>query len=258
MESKFLKDFDTILNEILVDYRAQVPEADTSKGSLIFIKSACQASALWGAYRHQEWISDQIFGDTADPVNMEHHAWIRGILRRVNETNEQLLERYLDDLRRPPAGGNKYDYPKWALDVDSVKEAYCIPHGQGIGSVDVVIVADNETGVPDQALIDAVYDYIEDLRPSGMRYLRVLAPVEVATDVSVQYAGDVDTTVIEADTKSYMAQQKPGQEFILAQLNKALMAGNGLTDLVISAPAANVAATAYEKITPGTINATKL
>ena len=83
MESKFLKDFDTILNEILVDYRAQAPDADTSKGSLIFIKSACQASALWGAYRYQEWISDQIFADTADAANMEHHAWIRGITRRA-------------------------------------------------------------------------------------------------------------------------------------------------------------------------------
>ncbi len=170
MESKFLKDFDTILNEILVDYRAQAPDADTSKGSLIFIKSACQASALWGAYRYQEWISDQIFADTADAANMEHHAWIRGITRRAGETDDQLLARYMDDLRRPPAGGNKYDYPKWALEVAGVLEAYCVPHGQGLGSVDVVIVADNDTGVPDQALIDTVFAYIEDLRPAGMRY----------------------------------------------------------------------------------------
>lgn len=258
MDSKFLKDFDTILNEILIDYRAQVPDADTSVGSLIYIKSACQASALWGAYRYQEWISNQIFSDTADPGNMEHHAWIRGILRRSGETDDQLLARYLDDLRRPPAGGNHYDYPKWALEVAGVKEAYCIPHGQGIGSVDVVIVANNDTGDPDQDLIDAVYDYIEDLRPAGMRYLRVLAPVNVETDVSVEYDGEAETDVVEADILSYMTQQKPGQELILAKLNNVLMSGLNLADLMIISPAANVAVTAYQKITPGVISATKL
>lgn len=258
MDSKFLKDFDTILNGILVDYRAQNPDADTSKGTMLFIKSACQASALWGIYRHQEWVSDQIFSDTADPENMEHHAGIQGILRRLGENDDQLLARDLDDRRRPPAGGNQYDYEKWAMEVDRVKKAYSIPLGQGPGSVDLVIVADNATGVPDQTLIDAVYAYIEDLRPAGMRYLRVLGPVASPTDVTVSYDGDVETDVIEADILSYLAQLKPGQELVLAQFSKSLMAGNDLTDLVISLPAANVTVTAYEWITAGTINVTKL
>lgn len=264
MNSKFLKDFDTIFNEILVDYRGQEPDTDTAKGSLVFLKSACLASALWGAYRHQEWISDQIFPDDADPANMEHHAWIQGVLRRVGETDDQLLARDLDDRRRPPAGGNKYDYVKWAKEAKGgdgerlVKEAYCIPLGQGPGSVDLVIIANNETGVPDSALLDKVKTYIEDKRPAGMRYLRVLAPEDVPADVTVKYAGDVDTTVIEADIASYIAQHVPGQEFVLALLNKALVAGNNLTDLMITAPAANVAATAYQRITRGTISAAKL
>lgn len=137
----FQKDFDEIFNAILTDYKNQFPEADTSQGSLIFIKSACLASALWGLYKYQDWISRQIFPDTADTEALEHHAWVRGLTRTYGETDAAYLARLLDYIRRPPAGGNKYDYVKWALEKDNVKAAYCFPLAQGLGTVDVVIVA---------------------------------------------------------------------------------------------------------------------
>jgi len=138
----YTKEFDALFNNILTDYRNQFPDADLSKGSLIFIKSACLASAVWGLYRHQDWIKDQIHADTADADNMEHYAWERGLTRRIGETDEELLTRYLDYIRRPPAGGNQYDYVKWAFTIDNVAAAYCFPLGQGLGTVDVVILAD--------------------------------------------------------------------------------------------------------------------
>lgn len=145
----FQKDFDELLNEILTDYRNQFPQADTSQGSLIFIRSACLASALWGLYRYQEWISQQIFPDTADTEALEHHAWVRGLTRTYNEADSALLARLLDYIRRPPAGGNKYDYIKWALEIDNVASAYCFPLAQGLGTVDVVILA-NKTNTGTQ------------------------------------------------------------------------------------------------------------
>ncbi|OPY00364.1 MAG: Baseplate J-like protein [Syntrophorhabdus sp. PtaB.Bin047] len=137
----FQKDFDELLSGILTDYRNQFPGADTSQGSLIFIRSACLASAVWGIYHFQEWISKQIFADTADTDALEHHAWVRGLSRTYNETDLSLLARYLEYIRRPPAGGNKYDYEKWAKAIDNVSAAYCYPLAQGLGTVDVVIVA---------------------------------------------------------------------------------------------------------------------
>ncbi|TWJ11168.1 baseplate J/gp47 family protein [Geobacter argillaceus] len=134
--------YDELLNAILTDYINQFPGADSSKGSLIYVKSAAIASAFWGLYQHQRWIADQIFPDTAATENLEHHAWIRGITRKSGESDSALVARLLDYIRRPPAGGNKYDYVKWAMAITNVKAAYCIPSGQGVGSVDVVIVAD--------------------------------------------------------------------------------------------------------------------
>jgi uncharacterized phage protein gp47/JayE len=141
----FEKDFDTLFQDILIDWQNQFPAADLSKGSLIFMKSACLASALWGLYKYQEWISRQIFPDTADTANLEHHAWVRGVSRTAGETDAAYLARLLDYIRRPPAGGNKYDYVKWAKEISGVAKAYCIPIGQGLGTVDVIILADQNT-----------------------------------------------------------------------------------------------------------------
>lgn len=140
----FQKDFDTLFAAILTDWQNQFPEADLSQGSLISIKSACLASALWGIYKYQDWIARQIFPDSAETKYLEHHAWTRNITRNVGETDAELLARLLDDIRRPPAGGNQYDYIKWALAVSGVAKAYCVPLGQGLGTVDVIVVADED------------------------------------------------------------------------------------------------------------------
>ncbi len=145
----FQQDFDELFNKILTDYRNQpfkgpdgnYIQVDTSQGSLIFIRSACLASALWGIYRHQEWVARQIFPDMADSARLEHHAWSYGIIRRAGESDDELLARLLSRLRKPPAGGNKTDYEQWALDIDNVAAAWCFPLAQGLGTVDVVILA---------------------------------------------------------------------------------------------------------------------
>lgn len=142
----FQKSFDELLDSILTDWRNQFPGADTSQGSLIFIRSACTASALWGLYKYQDWISRQIFPDTSDTAQLEHHAWVKDLTRTVGETDAELLARLLNNIRKPPAGGNKNDYEQWALAVDYVAKAWCFPMAQGLNTVDVVILADESTG----------------------------------------------------------------------------------------------------------------
>lgn len=137
----FQKTFDELLDPMLTDYRNQFPDVDTSQGSLIFIKSACIASALWGLYKYQEYISKQIFPDTADTANLEHHAWLYNIARKTSETDASLLARVLDEIRNPASGGTKVDYEKWANSIDNVDQAYCIPMAQGEGTVDVIVLA---------------------------------------------------------------------------------------------------------------------
>lgn len=251
MPTPFLSDFDTLLAAILADYRNQFPAADTSQGSLIFIKSACLASALWGLYRYQDWICRQIFPDTADSELLEHHANIRGLARRENETDAELLARLLDTLRNPPAGGNQYDYVQWAKSISGVADAVCVPAAQGPGTVDLVILASGESEIPDSALLDEVFAYIETVRPVGVT-LRCIAPTPVETAVTITVDGDVDTDALAAEITAFLSGLRPGDDLTRAQLT-ALCINAGAADVLITLPAANVVTADDEMIRPGTV-----
>lgn len=247
--------FDELLNALLTDYENQFPEADTSQGSLIFIKSACYASALWGIYQHQEWISRQIFPDTADPEYLLRHVWVRGLEPRVGETDAALLARLLEYIRRPPAGGNKYDYVKWALEVDGVQSAICIPTGQGPGTVDVVITAEGGAQ-PSQELLEAVYAHIVDLHPAASLMTRVLAPEIITRDITLVIdAEGLDLAQIAQDITAFVEALPMGQSLYVSQLI-ALALGTNYGDVTVVLPAANVVATPYQKILPGVVNVT--
>lgn len=254
MDAPFLKDFDAILAAILADYRGQFPDADTSQGSLIFLKSACLASAVWGLCQGQDWVMRQIFPDTATSANLEHHANVRGLTRRSGETDAELLARLLATLRLPPAGGNANDYEQWALSVDGVAAAYCIPVAQGPGTVDVVILASGDTEIPDEDLLDAVYAYIDAVRPVTASVLRVIAPSVIEQAVSMTVSGDdVDTDAVGDEITAYLNSMEPGQDLARSQLF-AIAVNNGATDAAITTPAANVSVDPDEMIRAGTIN----
>jgi uncharacterized phage protein gp47/JayE len=138
----YKKTFDELLNALLTDYKNQFPEADTSKGSLIYVKAAALASALWGLYEHQGYISDQIFPDTADSRNLDHWAYTYGVSRKAGESDKELLSRLLNRIQQPPAGGNENDYEQWALTITNVEAAYCYPLIYGLATVGVLVVAD--------------------------------------------------------------------------------------------------------------------
>lgn len=76
------KTYEDIRNEILTDYSNQISGADISEGSDIYIRASVLASALWGIYQYQKWVSKQIFPDTSDTQELEHHAWIKGLSRK--------------------------------------------------------------------------------------------------------------------------------------------------------------------------------
>ncbi len=327
----FQKEFDDLFQAILTDWQNQFPEADLSKGSLIYMKSACLASAMWGLYKYQEWISTQMFPDTAETEFLEHHAWVRGISRIIGETDAELLTRLLDYIRHPPAGGNKYDYKKWAESLDYVSSALCFPLGQGLGTVDIVILADaastgseipsshvlagtvsstledklvdstadftdeiNPVRIGDiaanddqstQAVVTAidsatqltldtdiftaagqaytlksltvqVKEYIDDVRPVTSAVLRVLPPTAIEQDVTMVVTGtSVAKTAIATEITAYMNALTLGQSLYVSRL-VAVAIQAGADNAVVSLPATDITASAYEMIRPGTVSVT--
>ena len=252
----FERSFDDILNCILTDFRNIFPSVDVSQGSIAYMKAAGYSSALWGFYKYQGWSNRQVFPDTADTEALEHHAWVRGIPRTAGENDADYLARLLEYIRRPPAGGNKYDYEKWAKEVDGVQGAYAFPLAQGAESVDVVIVANATTTgseIPTQPLIDTVAAYIEDVRPVGARFVRVLPPTVVSQAVTMTGVGSALAATVQADIVAYLNGFEPGQELYLPQL-VARATENGVANPVISVPAATITPQPYEMLRPGVIN----
>lgn len=167
------------------------------------------------------------------------------------ESPESLLERYLDLLRRPPAGGNKYDYKRWALDVPGVTAAYVYPLRRGLGTVDVVITSDN--ALPSHDLISATQKHIDDLRPVTAKNSLVLAPTMRPVDFAVKVTLDgisLDDAKkqITNDINDAVNRLAPGETLIRSQIETLISLIPGITDRTITRPVGNVTPTVNELI----------
>ncbi|KNC92535.1 baseplate J/gp47 family protein [Trabulsiella odontotermitis] len=177
------------------------------------------------------------------------------------ELDSSLLARYLDILRRPPAGGNKHDFKRWALEVDGVTSAYVEPLRRGLGTVDVAITSNND--LAPQELIDTVQAYIDNIRPVTAKNTLVLTPTEKIVDFVVQIKTSALTIAdikpeIQSVITDFLNRIEPGQELTISQLETQISLISGVVDRKIISPAANVQAiidaTTWEWLRVGNID----
>ncbi|MCB5313466.1 baseplate J/gp47 family protein [Yersinia intermedia] len=170
---------------------------------------------------------------------------IIGIMRggTDQESPEDLLARYLDLIRRPPAGGNKYDYKRWALEVTGVTAAFVYPLRRGLGTVDIVITSAD--GLPSETIIAATQAHIDDVRPVTAKSSLVMAPTikTFDIDVKVTLSGitfDAAETLIKETLNNYANRLMPGESFIRSQAEMLVSLITGVTDRQIISPINNV------------------
>lgn len=189
---------------------------------------------------------------TAAPSGVASQAVIVAMTGGVDrETDAELLLRLLELIRRPPAGGNKYDYRRWAMEVDGVSAAYVYPLRRGLGTVDVVITSAG--GLPSAATLQAVQDHIDDQRPVTAKSFLVLAPSPrvVGVSIQVQLSGvtlEVARGQIETALAGYFAALEPGQAVVKSQIETLISNIAGVTDRIVTLPAANVVPTVNDSV----------
>lgn len=88
------------------------------------------------------------------------------------ESDDALRERTLEHIRTPANSGNIAHYRQWAKEVPGVAKVRIYDLARGAGTVDVVLIADDNTAAP-QKLIEAVEEHIEAVRPIGANVLVV-------------------------------------------------------------------------------------
>jgi uncharacterized phage protein gp47/JayE len=258
MANEFLKEFDTLLDAILVDYSNQDSAPDTSVGSIVYIKAACLASMLWGMYRYQDYIARQIFPDTADPENLNHHGQVYGIDRQPTDTDQTYLAKVLTFLKKPPAGGDKYDWGDWTqYDRDGnpvqytgisggytglrVLNASVYPEAQGAGTVDVVIMPSDTSYIGSTGMEElrvAADASVDDQRPVTSSAYRVLSPTLRQGPVNITVHADagviLDTVTMVADLKAHYDGLVPGQAVYASQLSAICINDGALAATVIT------------------------
>lgn len=178
------------------------------------------------------------------PPGIDSTATLQSMLGGVErETDAELLARLLFIIRHPPAGGNAYDFRRWAMDVPGVTDAYVYPLRRGLGTVDVAITSGG--GLPSEATLQAVRDYIESVRPVTAKGVLVFAPVQKLVDLVIEVAlSGVALDVARPDIVAALAAQfeliAPGGTWVRSQAGTRVSSVIGITDYNVTEPMTNI------------------
>lgn len=188
----------------------------------------------------------------AAPVGVSTDVVLNDVVGATNaESDSSLLERLLNKIRRPAAGGNKYDYKDWALEVDGVEQAYVYPLRRGLGTVDIAITADN--GVPSDDTVRRAQEYIDQERPVTAKESKVVKPdvTKVNFNIQVKISGvalnDIKIAINNA-LRDYFNGLIPGDDLIVSQCEAVINNLIGVVDRRFIAPTANQKADIINKI----------
>ena len=201
----------------------------------------------------------------AAPVGVQSDVVLNNIIGATDaESDASLLERLLEIIRRPPAGGNRYDYRIWALSVDGVDAAYVYPLRRGLGTVDIAITSNND--VPNDETVQRCQTYIDDVRPVTARESKVVKPdvTKVNFNIQVKISG-VTLPEIKAAISTALADYFntliPGDDLIVSQCEAVVNNLVGVVDRKFTAPITNLKADVRTKIEwfgLGTITVTEM
>ena len=147
------------------------------------------------------------------------------------ETDPELRMRVLERIRQPPMGGDGEDYVTWSLRVPGVTRAWSYPLEQGIGTVTVRFMMDDlradNNGFPLPDDVQAVYDYLNTVRPVAVKDFFVAAPIPFPVDVHITYL-DIDNhathgAIEQSLLNEFYVRQKPGQTWYRAWTDEGVM-----------------------------------
>ena len=159
------------------------------------------------------------------------------------EKDEALRERVMASYRRLPNGANKAYYESLVLSIDEVKKVVVLPKVRGIGTVDVVIAA--EEGAPSQALKNQVAEMLEENREICVDVL-VKSPmvrgVPMAVQINIEdgYVFDDVQADVKLALERYFTGERLGEDVLLAQLGLIVFAVEGVKNYKFVLPANDV------------------
>lgn len=164
------------------------------------------------------------------------------------EDIEEVRDRLLLRLREPPAGGAAQDYEAWALAVAGVTRAWVYPHENGLGTVVVRFVRDDESPIfPSAGEVTAMQTALDAERPITAE-VTAAAPTAHTVNFTISITPDTSalrTAVSEelADLLARDAEPSDGAgrgTIKLSRIQMTVGLAEGIEDFAITVPAADV------------------
>ena len=177
------------------------------------------------------------------------------------ESDEVLRGRVLASYQRLPNGANAAYYEQEAMRYPGVAAAKAVGRARGIGTVNVVIAT--HAGVPDAALLAAVETDLQKKREIAVD-VKVLAPTVETVAVTAALKAAPGYTFAEAKAGAQSALEALftggllGKSVTTARLLTLLCGVEGVENVHLTAPAADVAVGSTELPMLGTVTISEL
>lgn len=174
------------------------------------------------------------------------------------ETDDEYRERILQRKRQLPHGGSEFDYETWALEVAGVTRAWSFPLFNGLGTIGLTFVRDDDLPiVPDAAEVTEVQDYIiSHTDPATNKEvgipvtaepgLFVYAPTLLSVFITVAIFPNNATVQaqITAEIENLILRQGgAGQTIFISQIDEAISLAQDELRHVMAAPTVDSTAT---------------
>lgn len=196
-------------------------------------------------------------------VNSPATVAVGGIANGEDEEGtEEVRDRLLLRLQRPPEGGADQDYEAWALAVPGVTRAWVYPIENGLGTVVVRFVKDGDVSIfPDAGAVTVMQTALDAKRPVTAQ-VTAAAPTNLSVPFTIHISPDTADlrTAVQAELVDLFKRvAEPGDgagrgTVYLSQIRTAIGLGLGEGDNVVTVPAADVVPTTGQLPTVGTIS----
>lgn len=162
---------------------------------------------------------------------------------REAETDEALRRRVLSTYQTLPNGANAAFYQALALSVDGVAKALVFPKARGLGTVDLLVSAQN--GIPDEALLAQITDAVNAQREICVD-VQILAPeavpVTAALELKIREGYDYESTAlaVRQALEGWFTGHRLGTDVLLAELGSLVFAVEGVCNYRFTAPTEDI------------------
>ncbi len=172
------------------------------------------------------------------------------------EEDEQLRARILDTYKRLPNGANAAYYENAALEEDGVRAVRVIPRYSGIGTVAVVVAAQEDAETADvldrvQARLDAAREIAVDVLVMSPE--QVTVPVTIGLEEENGYDRQEVAARVRAALDRLFGQMAPGGGLLMREIYELLSATEGIANYRVRSPEGDLSCQDDEMLSIGTV-----